>query len=117
MYNKKMFGHNYTYMLTLTIYNNKCCSWFFHATCTYNYVGLVSLSSVVCSVKTRSRFKCIDKMKEREMLFQERVSELKKVNRQREEDQRQAARSRGEKVCVPLRIIIVHVSFAIKVKY
>ncbi len=60
------------------------------------------------------RFKCIDKMRERETLFQERVSELKKVNRQREEDQRQAARSRGEKVCVPLKIIIVHVKIKCK---
>ena len=44
------------------------------------------------------RFKLVDKMKERESLFQERISELKKINKQREEEQRQSQRSRSEKV-------------------
>ena len=46
------------------------------------------------------RYKCVDKMRERESLFQERVSELKKANRQREEEQKLAARSRSEKVSI-----------------
>ena len=44
------------------------------------------------------RFKSIEKMKEREALFQERISELKKINRQKEEEQRQTQRTRAERV-------------------
>ena len=44
------------------------------------------------------RFKAIEKMRERESMFQERIMELKKINRQKGEDQKMAQKSKIEKV-------------------
>ncbi len=46
------------------------------------------------------RFKAIDKMRERESLFQERISELKKINKQKETDQKMTQKNRNEKVII-----------------
>ena len=52
------------------------------------------------------RFKDIEKMREREALFHERITELKKINKQKEEGQKQAMKNKVEKVsdvcCVKL---------------
>lgn len=44
------------------------------------------------------RFKVIEKMREREQLFTEYVTELKKASKQREEHQRHSSKSKAEKV-------------------
>lgn len=44
------------------------------------------------------RFKAIEKMKERESLFNDRISELKKLNKQKEAEQKQLQISKAERV-------------------
>ena len=46
------------------------------------------------------RFKAIDKKREREVIFAEYITELKKISKEREGHQRQSAKSRTDKVRV-----------------
>lgn len=58
-----------------------------------------SFSEFASKYSKDERFKSVDKMKEREQLFTDHLTELKRLSKQKDGSQKQTTKSKAEKVC------------------